>query len=234
MAEDEDEDEDEIDGDDKVDMDDSDLIISLLRRGDLSDHDDGDGIDYDADVAEDEDEDEIDGDDEDDMEEISIEEAFEELSRGRARVTLDAICEWNIVKELLEEGTLTMEVLTNLAIQVSLWYCRYWVTYIHTYIHTYIRTHRYLYSYFICSVSQPVLPRNRLGLYYLLYYEGDQCYNVPFLQNSYLRNTCIHAYIHTYIHTYTTQAGGKVAQRHGKKTVTLNFNSFDKLLDLVG
>ena len=129
----EEEEDDIVEGDDEDSEDedgyveeDSDLVISIVRRSlksgvdDLSDHDDEDGIDYDADSYEDEDEDEIDGDDEDDMEEISIEEAFEELSQGRSRATLDAICEWNIVKELLEEGTLTKEVLTNLAIQVSL------------------------------------------------------------------------------------------------------------------
>ena len=45
-----------------------------------------------------------------------------------------------------------------------------YIHYLHTCIHTYTYTHihTYLYLYFIYFVSQPVLPRNRLGMYYLL------------------------------------------------------------------
>ena len=52
------------------------------------------------------------------MGDISIEDAFAELSGGRDRVTLDAICEWNIIKELLEEGTLTRTAIADMAIEV--------------------------------------------------------------------------------------------------------------------
>ena len=57
-------------------------------------------------------------DESDDIEEISVEDAFEELSEGRDRVTLDAVCQWHVVKELLDEGIITSDMLTQFAIKV--------------------------------------------------------------------------------------------------------------------
>jgi hypothetical protein len=55
-------------------------------------------------------EDEGDFDDEEEEEEMSVEEVFTELSNGKKTVTFDAISEWDVVDELIEEGALSMKV----------------------------------------------------------------------------------------------------------------------------
>jgi hypothetical protein len=48
--------------------------------------------------------------DDEEEEEMSVEEVFAELSNGKKTVTFDAISEWDVVDELIEEGALSMKV----------------------------------------------------------------------------------------------------------------------------
>lgn len=60
------------------------------------------------------------GDEEDEeFESISIEEAFEELSGGKKTATFKAICEWDVVGELLDDGVISNEDMEKIFIQAG-------------------------------------------------------------------------------------------------------------------
>lgn len=62
-------------------------------------------------------------DEEDEEEEMSVEEVFAELSNGKKTVTFDAISEWDVVDELIEEGALSIKVCDGSASSFTVFYC---------------------------------------------------------------------------------------------------------------
>jgi hypothetical protein len=64
-------------------------------------------------------EDDEDFDDDEEDEEMSVEEVFAELSNGKKTVTFDAISEWDVVDELIEEGALSIKVCDAYNVQCS-------------------------------------------------------------------------------------------------------------------
>ena len=67
--------------------------------------------------------------DDEEEEEMSVEEVFAELSNGKKTVTFDAISEWDVVDELIEEGALSIKVCYDCVVRSVL--C-------HTVLHSFI------------------------------------------------------------------------------------------------
>lgn len=66
-------------------------------------------------VTEDEDEDDM----EEEEEEMTIDEVFSQLANGMKTVTYEALAEWDVIDELVEEGPLTLKVSEEVRLHLS-------------------------------------------------------------------------------------------------------------------